>query len=70
MPRELLDPPTKSRTTLDISTTLLNHLKVHTALNDEKLGDFITRALVNQLEIEGDIDIRFILEREVFQFGN
>lgn len=62
MSRELI--PKKDRTTIVTSKTLLDRVSVHVAKNGDNQTNFITKALVNQLEREGDIEIRDILEEE------
>ena len=62
MSRELI--PKKDRTTIVTSKTLLDRVSVHVAKNGDNRTNFITKALVNQLEREGDIEIRDILEEE------
>lgn len=56
--------PKKERTTVVASKTLLDRISVHVAKNGDNQTNFVTRALVNQLEREGDIGIRSILEEE------
>ena len=62
MSRELV--PKKDRTTIVTSKTLFDRVSVHVAKNGDNQTNFITKALVNQLEREGDIEIRDILEEE------
>ena len=54
----------KERTTVVASKTLLDRISVHVAKNGDNQTNFVTRALVNQLEREGDIGIRSMLEEE------
>lgn len=63
MARDILVPK-KERTTVVASKTLLDRISVHVAKNGDNLTNFTSRALVNQLEREGDIGIRSILEEE------
>lgn len=56
--------PEKDRTTIVASKTLLNRIGVHVARNGDNQTNFITRAMINQLEREGDLEIRDILEEE------
>lgn len=56
--------PKKERTTVVASKTLLDRISVHVVKNGDNLTNFTSRALVNQLEREGDIGIRSILEEE------
>jgi hypothetical protein len=56
--------PQKDQTTIVASKTLLDRIKVHVAKNGDNQTKFVIRALVNQLEREGDIEIRSILEEE------
>lgn len=64
MAREKLDAPAKDKTTIVTSKTLLDRVGVHVKKNGDNQTDFITRALLNQLEREGDFEIRTILEEE------
>lgn len=66
MPRFL--EPKKERTTIVVSKTLLDRMSIHVAKNSDNQTNFITRALVNQLEREGDIEIRDILNEEECEF--
>lgn len=56
--------PKKERTTVVTSKTLLDRVSVHVAKQGDNQTNFVTRALVNQLEREGDIEIRSMLEEE------
>lgn len=65
MARNVIDPIEKDKTTIVTSKLLLDRIGVHV----KKSGggnqqEFITRALVNQLENEGDLEIRNMLEEE------
>lgn len=62
--RHRLDRPVKDRTTVDINKTLLDRVRTHVTSNGEGMNDFVTRALLNQLEREGDLEIRKIMEEE------
>jgi hypothetical protein len=53
------------RTTIMASEKLMNRVADHCAKTGEKLGDFYNRAILNQLENEGDFDIRDEVEEEV-----
>lgn len=53
------------RTTIMASEKLMNRVAEHTAKTGEKLGDFYNRAILNQLENDGDFDIRDEVEEEV-----
>ena len=64
MARSSVDLPAKDKTTIVTSCLLLDRVKMHVARNRDNQTDFITRALVNQLEREGDISIRSELEEE------
>jgi len=54
-----------ARTTIMASEKLMNRVAEHCAKTGEKLGDFFNRAILNQLENEGDFDIRDEVEEEV-----
>ena len=64
MARNSIEAPQKERTTIMLSKTLADTLSIHVRKNGDNQTDFITRAIVNQLENEGDISIRHILEME------
>lgn len=52
-------------TTIVVSKLLMNRVGNHVKNNeDDNQTKFITRALVNQLEKEGDFEIRSLLEEE------
>lgn len=55
-----------ARTTIMASETLMNRVAKHCAKTGEKLGDFYNRAILNQLENEGDFDIRDEVEEEAY----
>ena len=52
------------RTTIMVSPTLTDRGTTHCAERDENLTDFYNRAILNQLENDGDFEIRDILEEE------
>lgn len=54
-----------SRTTIMASEVLMNRVAKHTEERGEKLGDFYNRAILNQLENDGDFEIRDLVEEEV-----
>lgn len=64
MARDKLNAPEKDKTTIVTSKTLLDRMGVHVKKNGDNQTDFITRAIVNQLEKEGDFEIRMLLEEE------
>ena len=64
MSRSAIEPPVKDKTTIVASKKLLDRMGVHVRKNGDNQTDFITRAIVNQLEKEGDLTIRSELEEE------
>ena len=68
MAREKIEGAKKDKTTIITNKTLLDRVGIHVKKNGDSQTDFITRAMVNQLEREGDLEIRAILkeENEVF----
>ena len=54
-----------ARTTIMASEKLMNRVIQHTAKRGEKLGDFYNRAILNQLEKDGDFEIRDEVEEEL-----
>lgn len=69
MARSKLNGGEKSKTTIVTFDTLLKRLEGHQFKNqDDNQTMFITRALVNQLEREGDFEIRDMLIEEGVEF--
>lgn len=64
MARVKLEGVVKDSTTVVVSKTLLDRLGVHVRKNSDTQSDFMTRAILNQLEREGDVEIRTILKEE------
>lgn len=64
MARNALEPPAKDKTTIVTSKLLLDRVGLHVKKNGDNQTDFITRALLNQLEKEGDLTIRSEWEEE------
>lgn len=64
MSREVIDPPAREKTTIMTSKLLLDRLGVHVKKNGDNQSDFITRAIINQMEREGDLSIRSEMEEE------
>ena len=54
----------KDKTTIVTNKTLLDRVGVHVKKNGDNQTDFLTRAIINQLERENDYEIRFILREE------
>ena len=64
MAREKIEGAKKDKTTIITNKTLLDRVGIHVKKNGDNQTDFITRAMVNQLERENDYEIRFILREE------
>lgn len=64
MARSAIEPPAKDKTTIVTSKHLLDRMGVHVKKNGDNQTDFITRAIINQMEREGDLSIRSELEEE------
>ena len=64
MAREKIEGAKKDKTTIITNKTLLDRVGIHVKKNGDNQTDFITRAMVNQLERENDFEIRFILREE------
>ena len=64
MARSVIEAPAKDKTTIVTSKLLLDRMGVHVKKNGDNQTDFITRAIVNQMEREGDLTIRSELEEE------
>ena len=54
-----------SRTTIMASSILMERVDKHTKDTGESLGDFYNRAILNQLENDGDFEIRDLIEEEI-----
>ena len=64
MARSAIEPPAKDKTTIVTSKLLLERMGVHVKKNGDNQTDFITRAIINQMEREGDLTIRSEVEEE------
>jgi len=64
MARARLETPPKEKTTIVTSKTLLDRMSVHVRKHGDNQTDFITRAIINQLERESDFEIREMLQEE------
>ena len=62
MSRKIL--PEKDKTTIITSKTLLDRVAKHIVSTGENQTEFVTRALINQLENDGDLTIRKEIEEE------
>lgn len=65
MARSCIDPPAKEKTTIVTHSFLLDRMGVHVKKNRDNQTDFLTRAIVNQMEREGDFSIRLEMEELV-----
>ena len=52
----------QSKTTIVIEGVLMERVSEHTAKRNETLTEFYTRAIINQLEKDGDYEIRDTIE--------
>ncbi|MBR6908490.1 hypothetical protein IKN40_08665 [bacterium] len=64
MARDVIEAPAKDRTTIVASKHLLDRLSIHVRKNGDNQTDFIQRAIINQMEKEGDLTIRSEMEDE------
>lgn len=64
MARSAIEPPAKDKTTIVTSKLLLDRMGVHVKKHGDNQTDFITRAIVNQMERESDLEIRDMLREE------
>lgn len=62
--RNAIEPPAKDKTTIVTSKLLLDRMGVHVKKNGDNQTDFITRAIINQMEREADLEIRDMLREE------
>lgn len=53
------------RTTIMASKVLIERVAKHTSESGEKLTDFYNRAILNQLEKDGDFEIRDEVEEDL-----
>ena len=65
MARSNIEPPAKDKTTIVTSKLLLDRMGVHVKKHGDNQTDFITRAIINQMEREGDLTIRSEVEEEI-----
>lgn len=63
--RSSLEAPVKDRTTIFTSKKLLDILAIHLTNTGENQTTFITRAIINQLEREGNFGVRQEMEEEL-----
>ena len=68
MARERINGFPRDATTIVTNKTLLDRPKAHLNKTGENQTSFMTRALLNQLEKEGDLDIRDVLIAENEEF--
>lgn len=59
-----------ARTTICMSEILSARVIAHTKQSGEKLTDFYNRAILNQLENDGDFEVRDLLEKESEENGD
>ncbi len=64
MARQIIEAPAKDKTTIVTSKLLLDRMGVHVKKHGDNQTDFITRAIVNQMERESDLEIRDMLREE------
>lgn len=62
MARASIEMPEKDKTTIVTAKYLLDRMSVHVRQHGDNLSDFMTRAIVNQMENDGDISIRHDME--------
>lgn len=55
---------TAVRTTITVDSQAISDAKVQAKKNGESLKSFLERAIVNQLETEGDFETRYAVNRE------
>ena len=67
MPRNAVEPPAKDKTTIVTSKLLLDRMSIHVKKSGDNQTDFITRAIVNQLERDGDFEIRSLMLEEGYE---
>ena len=67
MPRNAVEPPAKDKTTIVTSKLLLDRMSIHVKKSGDNQTDFITRAIVNQLERDGDFEVRSLMLEEGYE---
>ena len=55
---------TAVRTTITVDSQAISDAKAQAKKNGESLKSFLERAIVNQLETEGDFETRYAVNRE------
>lgn len=64
MARQIIDPPVTDKTTIVTSKALLERMSIHVRKSNDNQTKFLTRAIVNQMEKEGDIEVRALMTQE------
>lgn len=62
MARSIIDPPATDKTTIVTYSLLLDRMGIHVKKNRDNQTGFLTRAIINQMEREGDFTIRSEME--------
>lgn len=57
--RKRLENPRKANTTIAINSYVAERVSIHARKIGENVSDFLERAIVNQMENDGDLDIRY-----------
>lgn len=65
MARNVIEPTEMSRTTIVLSKHLLTQMIIHSRKNGENQTEFLTRAIINQMENDGNLTIRSEMEEEL-----
>lgn len=64
MARQVIDPPVTDKTTIVTSKALLERMSIHVKKGNDNQTKFLTRAIVNQMEREGDLEVRALMTQE------
>ena len=64
MSRNKIEAPVKDKTTIVTDKLLLDRVALHVKHSNDNQTEFVTRALLNQLEREGDVEIRLMMREE------
>lgn len=62
MARNSIEPMEMARTTVVLSKHLFNQMTIHNRINGENQTEFLTRAIINQMENDGNLEIRKEME--------
>lgn len=65
MSRNSIVLPEKERTTISVDKFLMERMSTHVRMTGSNQSNFLTKAIINQMEREGDIAIRSEMEERL-----